>query len=829
MTTQAASLTFPLTLQTISCAVVLAGLLVSAAAAGSSAGGLPVPKRGFISSEPAETWEQGLISGNGTMGANVFGRALDETIVFTHERLFLPMGNPVAPPDTASRLFEIRGLIDRGLYKQATQLAFDFSGQEGFMYPDPFVPAFDLRIKMQSEGKVSNYMRSVNFQTGEATVHWADDRGVFERRLFVSRADNVAVLLIRGPKRGMVNCRLELTPRRPSTKLDSRQVERSKARFDSLITDIKTTAEESRLTFSNGFAKAYPGSIHTLEGVARVVATRGKTRKQGSALHVTGADEVLVLVDIELLYEPERSHLAETTESLGNIPADYQRLLKRHQRIHGKMFNRMQLNIGGGADHQLTTEELLGKSTNENLSKALVEKEFDAGRYNIISCTGELPPTLQGVWAGHYNPSWASDFTHNGNVPSAIASMMMGNTPELMLAYTSYIESIVPYLQVNAKHIFGARGVVLPSRSTTHGYNNALAPGFAGGFWVGGAPWAAHFFYDYYLYTGDREFLTDHALPFMEQVALFFEDYLYEGQDGKYVFSPTTSPENSPSNTRSQGTFNATMDVAAAKELLGNLIAASGELGVNKKKIPLWRKMLTKMPDYMISEEGVAKEWLTPKLADNLGHRHSSQLYPLYDGMSQEIARDGKLQAAFRRIIEIKLDKHWKRSGFMSFGVVQLGQAATSLGEGELAYRCLVNLVNRYWLSNLASMHNHRSLFNMDISGGMPAVIIKMLVASQPGRIQLLPALPAAWPSGTIKGVLCRGQIEIKSLKWDPGRIRATLVSGKEQTIVLEAPSAIKSISVTAGDASIEKAKRTNARKVSLPAGERITLDIILE
>ena len=788
-----------------------------------------MPKRGFISSEPAETWEQGLISGNGTMGANVFGRALDETIVFTHERLFLPMGNPVAPPDTASRLFEIRGLIDRGLYKQATQLAFDFSGQEGFMYPDPFVPAFDLRIKMQSEGKVSNYMRSVNFQTGEATVHWADDRGVFERRLFVSRADNVAVLLIRGPKRGMVNCRLELTPRRPSTKLDSRQVERSKARFDSLITDIKTTAEESRLTFSNGFAKAYPGSIHTLEGVARVVATRGKTRKQGSALHVTGADEVLVLVDIELLYEPERSHLAETTESLGNIPADYQRLLKRHQRIHGKMFNRMQLNIGGGADHQLTTEELLGKSTNENLSKALVEKEFDAGRYNIISCTGELPPTLQGVWAGHYNPSWASDFTHNGNVPSAIASMMMGNTPELMLAYTSYIESIVPYLQVNAKHIFGARGVVLPSRSTTHGYNNALAPGFAGGFWVGGAPWAAHFFYDYYLYTGDREFLTDHALPFMEQVALFFEDYLYEGQDGKYVFSPTTSPENSPSNTRSQGTFNATMDVAAAKELLGNLIAASGELGVNKKKIPLWRKMLTKMPDYMISEEGVAKEWLTPKLADNLGHRHSSQLYPLYDGMSQEIARDGKLQAAFRRIIEIKLDKHWKRSGFMSFGVVQLGQAATSLGEGELAYRCLVNLVNRYWLSNLASMHNHRSLFNMDISGGMPAVIIKMLVASQPGRIQLLPALPAAWPSGTIKGVLCRGQIEIKSLKWDPGRIRATLVSGKEQTIVLEAPSAIKSISVTAGDASIEKAKRTNARKVSLPAGERITLDIILE
>jgi hypothetical protein len=104
-----------------------------------------------------------------------------------------------------------------------------------------------------------------------------------------------------------------------------------------------------------------------------------------------------------------------------------------------------------------------------------------------------------------------------------------------------------------------------------------------------------------------------------------------------------------------------------------------------------------------------------------------------------------------------------------------------------------------------------------------------MLVASQPGRIQLLPALPAAWPSGTVEGVLCRGQIEIKSLKWDTGRIRVSLVSGKEQTIVLEAPLGIRKISVTEGNASIEKAEQDSARKVSLPAGKSITLDIVLK
>ncbi|MFC1738481.1 glycoside hydrolase N-terminal domain-containing protein [Planctomycetota bacterium] len=788
---------------------------------------LRVPERGFISSQSAETWEQGLLSGNGTIGANVFSRPLDETIIFTHERMFLPMGAPKMPPDSSSRLFEVRKLIERGLYKQATRLAFDFSEQKSFMYPDPFVPAFDLSIKMESEKEITDYMRSVDFQTGEVTVHWDDDRGVFERRLFVSRADGVAVLFITGPKQAAVNCRLKLKPRNPSDKLDPEQVKYSSERFESHISDLKITAEKSALTFRNTFAKAYPGSIHALEGVAQVIVKNGTTTPDGDTLLISGADNVLVFVDIKIIYEPERSRIEETKSFLAGLSSNYENLLQRHKRIHAEIFNRMRLDIGGGSDHNLTTEELLAKTTNDNLSKALIEKEFDAARYNIISCTGELPPTLQGVWAGTYVPDWASDYTHNGNVPSAIASMLMGNMPELMLAYTSYIESIVPYLEINAKHIFGARGIVLPSRSTTNGFNNALAPEFAGGFWVAGSAWAAHFFYDYYLYTGDREFLAEHALPFMEKAAMFFEDYLYEGPDGKYIFSPTQSPENTPGNSDSQGSFNATMDIAAARELLQNAIAASRELGLNQEKIPLWQTMLKKMPDYMIGEDGAAKEWLTPKLEDQHSHRHSSQLYPLFDGMPEEIAQAPELQAAFKRIIEIKLDRHWKEgSGFMSFGVVQLGQAATSLGENELAYQCLVHLVNRYWLDNLASMHNHKSLLNMDISGGMPAVIIKMLVASELGKIQILPALPAAWPSGTIEGVLCRGQVEIKRLHWNNNLVLVSFVSAGKQSVILEAPSEISNISVRNGSVVIKETGQKNSRRLSLPAGKDITLEI---
>ena len=738
---------------------------------------LQAPERGFISSEAAETWEQGLISGNGTIGANVFSRPLDETIVFTHERLFLPEGEPILPPPLAPHLPKIRQLILEEHYSEATKLAFELSEQRGFMYPDRFIPAFDFCIKMDAEENITDFLRSVDFQTGEATVHWADSRGVFERRLFVSRTDGVAVLLITGPGRSTVNCRLQLKPRTPSEKLDERKVESSNRVFQRNITNLKITAEKSALTFRNNFARAYEGSIQALEGVAYVKVKNGAAKPEGNELIVTGADQVLVLVDIKVLYDPERSRISDTKDMLADMPTDYQKLLERHARVHGELFNRMQLDMGGGPERSLTIEELLEKSTYEHPSKALIEKEFDAGRYNIISCTGQLPPNLQGVWGGTYAPDWASDFTQNGNVPSAISSMLMGNTPELMLAYTTYLESIVPGMELNAQRIFGARGIVLPSRTSTHGYNNAFAPKFAGAFWVGGAAWAAHFFYDYYLYTGDRKFLAEHALPFMEKAAVFFEDYLYEGPDGKSIFSPTQSPENTPGNTDSQGTFNATMDVAAAKELLHNVITASRELGVNQEKISTWQTMLIKMPDYLIGEDGAIKEWLTPKLEDRHSHRHCSHLYALFDGMPAEIANDSKLKEAFKRVIEIKLDRHWKnnRSGYMSFGVVQIGQAAASLGDGELAYQCLVHLINRYWLNNLASMHNHRSLFNMDISGGMPSVIIKMLAASEPGKIQLLPALPAAWPEGKITGLLTRGGFEV-DIAWRNGKLHEAVI-----------------------------------------------------
>ena len=176
------------------------------------------PARGFANSAPATNWEYALTTGNGKFGALVFGQPLDETIVLNHARLFMPLCEPLPPVDTASHLKEIRQMLADGQYQRAADFVVELSKKEGYgakRWTDPFVPAFDVRVTMPTNGPVTDYSRSVDFATGVAAVNWSDARGSFHRQLFVSRPDDVIVLAIKGPKAGTVDCDLQLTPREP--------------------------------------------------------------------------------------------------------------------------------------------------------------------------------------------------------------------------------------------------------------------------------------------------------------------------------------------------------------------------------------------------------------------------------------------------------------------------------------------------------------------------------------------------------------------------------------------------------------------------------------
>ena len=797
------------------------------------AAGLKVPERGFISTKPAANWEKALISGNGTIGALVMSRPLDETIIFSHERLFMPIAPSKPIVNMAPHLNTVREMIDKGQYSETAEFVYNLGrkqGYRGLRWTDPLTPAFDLKITMTPAGETRGYARSVDFQTGVASVRWEDDRGAFLRRLFVSRADNVAVISLRGERKGSVDCRIAMATTLEGTEEDDEEEEEEGTSFREGVEKVTIKAEDSVLTYRNLFAKRRTDSIAAYEGAAYVATCGGSLEALDDAIVVRDADEVIVLLFLDVLDDAETSLLCDMRKRLAALDADFNELLARHAPIHGEIFNRTRLDLGGSEqDRNLSSEELLEKSSLGNLNKALLEKEFDAARYAILSSTGKLPPTLQGVWTGTWTPPWQSDYTQNGNVPSAIASMLMANMPECMEAYLNYIESLMPHFRENARILYGCRGIMMPSRTSAHGYNLHFNDEYIHLFWTPGAAWASHFFYDYYLYTGDTDFLKNRALPFMKASVLFFEDFLYEGPDGKYVFNPSYSPENTPSNSDSQACINATMDIALVKELLTNLIAACEELGVEEDGIRRWEKMLTKMPDYRINEDGTVAEWTTDKLVDNHRHRHISHLYALYDGLPEEIASNQKLQDAFRKVIERRMGpRRADGGGVMSFGLVQLGQAAASLGEADLAYEVVDMLANVYWWPNMVSTHNPDSIFNVDICGGMPAVIIKMLVASEAGKISLLPALPEQWPSGTIEGVLCRGQVQVRRLKWDDRQVQLGLISQIPQKIEISIPRGFKEVKVAKGDADIvEKSEKDGECVIAVPPAELVELNFV--
>ena len=163
----------------------------------------------------------------------------------------------------------------------------------------------------------------------------------------------------------------------------------------------------------------------------------------------------------------------------------------------------------------------------------------------------------------------------------------------------------------------------------------------------------------------------------------------------------------------------------------------------------------------------------------------------------------------------------------VKFRGVQLGQVSASLGHGEIVHHCLKHLVNGFWLNNLASMHNRRALFNMDISGGQPSIIIKALADSFPGKVRLLPALPQAWSKGTIEGILCRGAITINRLHWDKNQVEAEMTSARHQEIALVLPREIREIKVEG--VTVAAGALASERKLTLPAGKKITLTIQLK
>ena len=816
------------------CAVACMAAIFSAAslAAGQGDGFI-----GAATTKVAPRWEEGMLTGNGNMGGIALGNPYSETLYMTQQEGFLPRHSLPKVPRIASRMPELKKMaLEAGNGGPAlfTSKVKEIAGvNQSFGY-DTFHPAFFLKISMEPD-TAEDYLLTQNFENGEVVAKWSDSRGPWRRSFFISRPDDVAVVRIEGPK-GKVSCDLSMLI----------QDEAVRTVFDSK--DGFITAHTTYVMGKGGY-----------DSVVRIVAGSGTVTHTEAGAAIRNADEILLVMQIRHWRTPlpaetcdawafspdnpyyqskdyKTNYIADMMSELSALPADYRELLEPHAKIHGELFSRVKIDLGGTeADRKKTSQQLMA----EPFSMALLERAYHACRYLMICSNGKHPPHLQGIWNGAWKPLWGCGYHLDSNLQLCIQGNLSCNMPELMEGYFDLIERILPDCRLNAREFFNCRGAVSRSGVVSSDALMNKVQRFPGELYYSCLGWLAHFFYDYYQFTGDKEFLKNRAVPLLKEVALFYRDLLEgtEGADGKYRFFISVSPENPPN------WINSTYDISIAKAMHQYLIDACEELGIEGDSIATWKEFISKLPEYRINSKGELQEWAVEGATEIFNHRHHSAFLPVYQFCEFDPEKTPELWEASERAFEGKI-REWFRnhenpnSWHITHGMVNQGQCAARLGRGDIVHEVMERLMTQGYMLPNFMMHywpkKTKQCFGMDPIGTIPDVINNALLFMWGGTLDVLPALPEPWSDGSISGILLRDQIKADECAWkDSGRhVKLSMTSRRAQDITIRFPAdrRIASVKVVKGAATARSiAGRAHCYRLTLPENEPVRLDIATE
>jgi hypothetical protein len=788
-----------------------------------------VPKRGMCSTIPASQALDALISGNGKMYVEVFGNPFAEQIVFHQERLVTPWkGDPIEAPKIAGVLPEVRKLILEGEYRKANELALA-TASEGPSKPETGNlrehAAFNMRIDTPGNHAVWDYLRTIDFESGEVKVRWTDSAGSWERRTFVSRPDNAVVQLLTAPAGASIHAKIEL---------DTSEVLGGNRQGQARIILVPRAGMPQPLRDPGAteihFQQTLDSSHILLQGVyvvdhgnpgyasaTRVIADGGSIQVDGNSLLVDGAHSLTLITRIEAYDNLAQQDAVALQDAVNRITPSYEELLRRHRPGQAAVIDRVSLDFGGDAMHGMSGEEMLtDQRSREGYNGALLSNLFDMGRYWLYLRSGDFPP----MW-GHVNV----------NVNLQLSAAVMGDLPEAMASYTHWTEGLIPDSRVNAQNIFGFRGALFPIHPTQRGGQlDHFAFGWPHEYWISAGGWMYSPMWDYYLATGDKKYLSEHIMPGLQEIALFYEDYLTEtDKNGKYIFVPSYSPENWPSNTDSSPTvINADMDIMVCREVFKHLIEGSETLGVNSEEIPRWKAILAKLPPYVINSDGSLREWAWPTLeeATSLDHRHESHLYGAWPG--DEITPDETPELARAALLAARKRAQGNES---AHGILHKALVAARLKDPYLLNYDLREILEQGYVNpSLTTRHNPYSFPAPDPQGALPTIMMEMLVYSRPGVIGLLPALPPTLTKGAAKGIVCRTEAKIDNLTWDlkTGKLSVTISSLKNQSVKLFVRRGIESIDAPAGVLMHPATRGADAVEVRLSQAHPVTLHLTM-
>ncbi len=736
-----------------------------------------------------DKWKEAFPSGNGTLGAAAYGAVHEETVLLTHDDLWHEVvTNPL--PDVSHMLPDIREKLARGEAYAADPLLSEALKDAGYQANiGAPLPLGDLIIKIPVSQGFTNYHRELNMETGEVSVSWSDNGRDYSRKLFVSRADDCVVMEINCSEALSVEISLDLHDR-----LDAHICDQDDPKLPVEL-DVKTH-ESGHIFYA---AKNDDGL--DFGAVARVFK-----------------DNSRALVILKLFVKGEReTDWARLQSEISALEANYAALLAPHVAQHSELFNRVTLDLGAGDDAR-SNEELLMEAYKGAAPTAMVEKMWAYGRYLLISSSreGSQPSPLQGKWCGSYRGYWTFNMA-NENLQMNYWQAMSGNMPEVALPVFDYVDRMMDDFRENAKKLYGCRGILISCITTPpSGLFKDIQPHIL--HWTGAAAWIGQHYYDYYLHTGDKTFLKERCIPYLREVAQFYEDFFTIDEHGFYLSSPSNSPENNPGNYAEgaadmcsmETTMNATMDFALAKEVLMHLVESGDDL-------ERWQAMLDKIPAYQINEDGAVSEWMHPFFDDNYAHRHQSHIYPVFPGLEVTRESDPELFEAFevaiRKRLEIGIGSQ------TGWSLAHMANVYARMGEGDDALNCLSLLARACVMNNFYTTHNDwrnsgigvpfaPAPYQIDANFGWTAAIQEMLLFSVVGKITVLPALSKDWKKGSVNGLLARGGVEI-SIDWNlPENVEVRLVAKEDQTVLLSTPygSPVK-LSLKSGEAVVHNFK----------------------